>query len=251
VYHITARGTGRMTVFVDDEDHLTFVDRLAEVVEDCHLVCLAYCLMANHYHLVVRTVEANISRAVHRLNGPYAQWWNVRRQRTGHVFQGRFGAQVVDDDAYLLTACRYVVLNPVRAGLVQDPGDWRWSSYRATAALGPVPQFLSPDVLWRCFGDNATESTTGSATESATERYRRFVSADLSGHSRIPTSRVVGSLDFISRFESMTRAARDQSATAAYTAGYCMAEIARFLDLHPSTVSKMIERHKERSGVRP
>jgi putative transposase len=262
-YHVTARGTGRMPIYRDDQDRLTFLERLAEVVEDCHLKCHAYCLMTNHYHLVVRTLDANLSRALQRLNGPYAQWWNGRHERAGHVFQGRFGAQVIQDDAYLLTACRYVVLNPVRAGLVGGPGDWRWSSYRATAALSAVPCFLSPDALWQSLSDGPIES--------AVERYRQFVMAEGADQSRMPSSPVVGSVEFVERFESLraeasrevprnerqtrppldglfagaiTRAARDRCATGAYSAGYRMAEVARFLDVHPSTVSKMIERYK-------
>jgi putative transposase len=262
-YHVTARGTGRMPIYRDDQDRLTFLERLARVVEDCHLRCHAYCLMTNHYHLVVRTLDANLSRALQRLNGSYAQWWNGRHERSGHVFQGRFGAQVIQDDAYLLVACRYVVLNPVRAGLVDTPGDWIWSSYRATAALAPVPRFLSPDALWRCLSHGPTES--------AVEGYRQFVSADGADRSRLPSSPVVGSVEFVERFGSIraqasrevprrerqerptldglfagaiTRTARDRCATAAFSAGYRMAEVARFLDVHPSTISKMIERHR-------
>jgi len=268
-YHVTARGTGRMPIYRDDHDRLTFLERLAAVVEDYHLECHAYCLMTNHYHLVVRTLDANLSRSLQRLNGPYAQWWNGRHERSGHVFQGRFGAQVIQDDAYLLVACRYVVLNPVRAGLVSGPGDWRWSSYRATAALSPLPRFLSPDALWRCLSDGPAES--------AVERYRQFVSADGADQSRLPPSPVVGSVEFVERFQScrdgasrevprserqvrppldrlfadaMTRASRDGCAAEAFAIGYRMAEVARFLDVHPSTVSKMIERHKRLSRSR-
>lgn len=265
-YHVTARGTGRMSIYRDDHDRLTFLDRLATVVDDYRLECHAYCLMTNHYHLVVRTRDANLSRALQRLNGRYAQWWNRRHERCGHVFQGRFGAQIVQDDAYLLVACRYVVLNPVRAGMVATPGDWRWSSYRATAALSPVPRFLSPDGLWRYLSDGPAES--------AVARYRQFVSEDGAGQSPLPPSPVVGSAEFVERFHAfreaasqevprrerlvrpaldrlfagaVTRAARDRCAMEAFAVGYRMAEVARFLDVHPSTVSKMIERQKRLS----
>ena len=118
-YHVTARGTGRMTIYRDDRDRRTFLHLLAAIVAPYRLHCLAYCLMDNHYHLVATTLDANLSRAIKHLNGTYAQWWNHRHGRPGHVFQGRFGAQVIEDDLYLLAACRYVVRNPVRAGVVR------------------------------------------------------------------------------------------------------------------------------------
>ena len=108
---------------------------LADVVQRYALRCHAYCEMTNHYHLAVTTTEANLSRALQQLNGDYAQWWNWRHQRVGHVFQARFNAQIVQDDAYLVNVCRYIVLNPVRAGIVCSPELWPWSSYRAMAGL--------------------------------------------------------------------------------------------------------------------
>lgn len=122
LYHVTARGNGRQSIFDDDTDCARFLKVLTSVVSRYNVICHAYCLMGNHYHLLLETPEGNLSRAMRQLNGVYSQAFNRRHQRPGHVFQGRFHAQVVDKDDYLRTVCRYIVLNPVRAGLVAHPG---------------------------------------------------------------------------------------------------------------------------------
>ncbi|HEX9747509.1 MAG TPA: transposase [Methylomirabilota bacterium] len=143
VYHVTARGNDRRPIFEDDDDCARFLIVLASTVARYRLLCHAYCLMGNHYHLLVQTPEANLSVAMRHLNGVYTQRFNRRHDRCGHVLQGRFGAQLVDGDAYLREVCRYIVLNPVRAGLVTHPGEWRWSSFRATAGEAAIPGFLT------------------------------------------------------------------------------------------------------------
>lgn len=139
IYHVTARGNARQAIFEDDDDCAGFLIVLASTVARYRLLCHAYCLMGNHYHLLLQTPESNLSVAMRQLNGVYTQRFNRRHERCGHVLQGRFGAQLVDGDAYLREVCRYIVLNPVRAGLVAHPGEWRWSSFRATAGETAVP----------------------------------------------------------------------------------------------------------------
>jgi len=259
-YHVTARGTGRMAIYRDDRDRRTFLRLLAAIVAPYRLQCLAYCLMDNHYHLVATTLDANLSRAIKHLNGAYAQWWNHRHGRPGHVFQGRFGAQVIEDDQYLLTACRYVVRNPVRAGVVRTPAAWRWSSYRATAGMVRVPSFLRPDVLWRQLGADTLSA--------AIRRYRAFVMSEAGHEASLPARLVLGSEAFLQQFSewreeasrevpqrerrvsppletvfqgAATRATRDRRVIEAFASGYSMAAIARFLEVHPSTVSRILE----------
>jgi putative transposase len=152
IRHVMARGNGRMPIFLDDTDYRWFVHLLGEVVEDLEVECWNYCLMPNHYHATLRPTLPNLSEAVRRLNGTYAQWWNKRHSRVGHVFQGRFKDQIVQREGYLLTLSRYVALNPVRAKLVQDPQDWPWSSYAATVGKGVPPSFLAVDSVLRQFG---------------------------------------------------------------------------------------------------
>ena len=149
-----ARGNGRMNIFVDDLDRRTFIFLLGEIVEEFAIVCWNYCLMSNHYHLTWCPTLPNISEAMRQLNSRYAQWWNDRHDRVGHVFQGRFKAQIVQRENYLLTLCRYVVMNPVRAGITAHPADWPWSSYRATVGLDKCPPFLSARSVQYLFGDS-------------------------------------------------------------------------------------------------
>jgi len=152
LYHITARGNARQDIFLDEEDRQQFLGVLARVVSRFHLLLHAYCLMDNHFHLVVETPEANLSRAMRQLNGVYTQAFNRRHQRVGHVLQGRFKAIIVDRDSYLLELCRYVVLNPVRAKATRKPDSYPWSSYRATAGLASAPSFLTVDWVLAQFG---------------------------------------------------------------------------------------------------
>jgi len=146
-YHVMSRGNARAAVFLDQRDYERFLEQLDVSFRRYGVVCYAFCLMPNHYHLVVVTPHANLSVAIKHLNGSYSQWWNFRHGRCGHVFQGRFKAQVVQRDRYLAAVCRYVVLNPVRAGLASHPRAWRWSSYRASAGIEPPPGFMDPSGI--------------------------------------------------------------------------------------------------------
>jgi REP element-mobilizing transposase RayT len=166
VYHVTARGNEQRAIVRDDRDRQEWRRTLAQMVEHYRVVCHAWVLMDNHYHLLLETPTPNLSRAVRHLNGVYTQRFNRRHQRVGHLFQGRFKALLVEREAYLLELCRYLVLNPVRAHMVRYPGDWAWSSYRATAGEEAAPTWLHTEGILTQFG------RTGSAARAA---YRRFV----------------------------------------------------------------------------
>jgi len=135
VYHVTGRGNERKAIFRDDRDREAFLDTLRKVTLRYHWLCHAYCLMGNHYHLLIETPDGNLSIGMRQLNGVYTQWFNRRHRRVGHLFQGRFKAVVIQKESHLLEACRYVVLNPVRANAADHPGKWSWSSYGATAGM--------------------------------------------------------------------------------------------------------------------
>jgi putative transposase len=147
VYHVTARGNRRSTIFADDADRHALIDILAKALDRHNAAALSYCLMGNHYHLVLRTHEANLSGLMRHLNSVYCQRYNRRHGHVGHVLQGRFHAVLVDHDAYLAAVCRYVEQNPVRAGVVATAGAWRWSSYRAHVGVAPRPGWLDADCL--------------------------------------------------------------------------------------------------------
>ena len=167
LYHVTSRGDRREDIFDDDEDRRGFLSTLAHVVGQFNWLCYAWCLMDNHYHLLIQTPDGNLSKGMRQLNGVYTQFSNRRHQRIGHLFQGRFKAILVDSDAYLLELARYVVLNPVRARIVKRPGDWPWSSYRASIGSVPAESFLAVDGLLAQF---ARRRSTAQA------RYAQFVS---------------------------------------------------------------------------
>ena len=126
VYHVTSRGNAREPIFADERDRAGYLAVLGSAVARHNWLCHAYCLMGNHYHLLVETPDGNLSLGMRHLNGVYTQEYNRRHGRVGHVFQGRFKAIVVDRDSYLLELCRYVVMNPLRAGMVESPDDYRW-----------------------------------------------------------------------------------------------------------------------------
>ena len=126
----------------DDRDRTAFLTLLAHVVDRYGWLCHAYCLMDNHYHLLLETPQANLSLGMRQLNGRYTQAYNRRHERVGHLFQGRYTAILVEKEAHLLELCRYVVLNPVRAKMVAHPRLWSWSSYRATVGETNAPVWL-------------------------------------------------------------------------------------------------------------
>jgi len=146
IYHITSRGNAQANIFLDDEDRELFLKTLEDVIKRFGWLCHAYCLMDNHYHLMVETPQSNLCSGMRQLNGVYTQRFNRAHQRVGHVFQGRYKSILVERDVYLLELCRYVVLNPVRAKMVGEANQWSWSSYAATAGLVECPNWLS--VRW-------------------------------------------------------------------------------------------------------
>lgn len=170
-WHITSRGNEQKDIFREDADRLRFLELLATAVERYKWVLHEYVLMTNHFHLVIETPEKTLSRGMQWLKGQYARWFNRKYRRRGHLFEGRFKGILVDGESYLLTLARYVVLNPVRAGMVATPDQWKWSSFRATAGLEPEPPFLTTSLMLSYF-------RAGSEAE-ARQQYARFVMAPI------------------------------------------------------------------------
>jgi len=168
LYHALARGNEKSAIFLNDDDCGIFLELLNRVASRHRWRLWAHCLMPNHYHLLVETMEPTLARGMRDLNGSYAQLFNRSHDRVGHLFQGRYKSLLVDREAYLLEVARYIVLNPVRARLCSAPGDWRWSSYRAsmeTAVDGPA---LAAAELLALFSSNRAE---------ARRRYATFVAS--------------------------------------------------------------------------
>jgi putative transposase len=137
-FHVTARGNRGQAIFVDNRDRERFLELLARVTSDLAWTVDAYCLMTNHYHLVVETPTSRLSKGMQRLNASYAQWFNRRHDLVGHLFRHRFYAGLVTRDSHLLELLRYLALNPVHAGLCAKPEEWPWSSYGAFVSRDPV-----------------------------------------------------------------------------------------------------------------
>jgi putative transposase len=158
LYHITSRGNARNLIYLQDDDFELFLQILANVCERYNWVVHAYCLMNNHYHLLVETPDANLSQGMRQLNGVFTQSMNRKHHRVGHLFQGRYKAILVDKDAYLLELCRYIVLNPVRANMVNSPEEWPWSSWHCMLGNAESPVWLSTDTLLVQFAKNRQDA---------------------------------------------------------------------------------------------
>ena len=185
LWHVLNRGVERRAIFLDDDDRKTFLQLLSEVVARYHWRVHAFVLMTNHFHIFLETVEPTLSRGMRKLTGDYASHFNWRHGRVGHLVQGRFRSHLVDSDGYFLEVARYIVLNPVRARMVATAADYRWSSYRATARLDPVPAWLTTEEVLRRLDPYDDDR--------AAADYTRFVAARL-GDATSPWDHLVGQI---------------------------------------------------------
>jgi len=271
VYHVTSRGNAGSSIFLSDDDRLLFLRTLGEAVERFGWICHAYCLMPNHYHLLLETPQANLSRGMRHLNGVYTQSFNRGHECHGHLFQGRFKAILIERDSHLLEVARYVVLNPVRAHLVGHPRNWKWSSYRATSGEAPSPEFLTTRWLLRQFdlqperairayrrfvkegrGVSLWNDLQGGALlgSEAFARQMRPLLADAASSSEVPRSeRLLAhpTLDELLKDVAGDQALRDQRIYEAFRIhGYTLSQLQEHLGLHYSTISRIAKRVAER-----
>lgn len=168
LYHVTSRGNQLHPIYRDETDRRIWLEVLGLVCERFHFVVHAYCQMTNHFHLMVETVEGNLAQGMRQLNGLYSQRLNRRHTLVGHVFQGRYKAVLVQKESHLLELARYIVLNPVRAGMVDCPEQWMWSSYHSTLGAARRPAWLETDWLLGQFGH---------VSDDAASAYQKFVAA--------------------------------------------------------------------------
>jgi REP element-mobilizing transposase RayT len=267
VYHVTSRGDGREDIYLDDADRVMWLEVFGEVCKRFNWLCHAYCLMTNHYHILIETPDANLSRGMRHLNGVYTQRFNRKHGRVGHVFQGRFKAILVDKQAYLLELSRYVVLNPIRANMVKAITDWPWSSYLPMLGLALRPEWLNVAWLLSQFGTNA---------KSALPAYQAFVHAGIAQtgiwaqlrgqlylgddafvnkmqsklqtnamSTEIPRQQRQGNLKTLADYKTDFSNNRDQGMALAYLQdGYSMQQVANFFQVHYATVSRAVRKFK-------
>jgi REP element-mobilizing transposase RayT len=269
LYHVTSRGNRQEAIYETDTDRASFLTVMSDVCERYNWVYHAYCLMDNHYHLLVETPEANLAKGMRQLNGEYTQTFNRAHRRVGHVFQGRYKAILIDKDSYLLELARYIVLNPVRAGMVRSAREWPWSSYRATVGQQAKPSWLNTEGLLAGFGRRKSK---------AIEAYKRFVSEgkgrpspwkQLRNQVFLGDEKFVGSMQRLididkdlseiptSQHRAVPRElshyaekykSRNEAITSAYASGgYSLKEVGDYFELHYSTVSGIIKNHKSKT----
>jgi REP element-mobilizing transposase RayT len=274
VYHVTFRGNEKKPVFKDEQDRLNFLNTLQHANKRYNWICHAYCLMTNHYHLLVETPDGNLSIGMRQLNGVYTQLFNNRHGRTGHLFQGRYKAILIQKDSHLLEVCRYVVLNPVRAKMVETLEEHPWSSYLATAGRAKPHPCLTTDWVLGQFSGNRGK---------AEREYRQFVKWGIGKQSVWADVRgqvILGEEDFADRFidhlrrhEEVPEITRSQKylkrpaleklfpddilrnkrkrdrriADAVEKHGYLQREIADHLGLNYATVSRLVAAQEQMS----
>jgi REP-associated tyrosine transposase len=166
IHHVYSRGAVKQTIFIDDDDRRRYIARLAKVVEWTSWRLLAYCLMGNHMHLLVETPRPNLGQGMHLVHGPFALAFNNRHEKAGHVFGARFDSKLVESDLQLWVLTRYIVQNPVEAGICRSPEDWPWGSH-AHVASGRSPSWLATGRLCSFFGSMGGDPR---------DRYFEFVS---------------------------------------------------------------------------
>ncbi|MEP1445732.1 MAG: transposase [Paraglaciecola sp.] len=266
LYHVTSRGNERKPIYKVEQDFDLCLEILGEVCERHNWVIHAYCLMTNHYHLLVETPDSNLSTGMRQLNGVYTQKFNRKHKRVGHLFQGRYKAILVDKDSYLLELSRYIVLNPVRAkGMVGHPSEWSWSSYHATTHHAPSPNWLATDFLLAQFS---------SKRDIAISQYKEFVMRGIGQDVWVNLNSQIflGSDDFVEQHKKMLDEStmklsevplkqkrpkakklshyiekynKKTAMVEAYKTGqYTMAEIAKVFGVHYSTVSRQVAKCK-------
>ncbi|MEN8135642.1 MAG: transposase [Thermodesulfobacteriota bacterium] len=267
IYHITSRGNAREDIVLNNEDRKLFLSILAATVERYNWFCHSYCLMDNHYHLLIETPAPNLSRGMRQLNGVYTQAFNRSHKRVGHVFQGRYKSILVEGGAHLLELCRYIVLNPVKADMVKRPEDWPWSSYNAISGLSNATDFLSIGWILGQFS---------SKKKQARKRYIEFVNDGM--QARDPWQQLqgqifFGSSQFVARMRELLGEKKEvgeipkeqrypgrpplpdlfgtindkqdrnkKIAIAHLEHGYTLIEISVALGIHYTTVSKVVKR---------
>jgi len=270
-----SRGNRKTIVFDDDRDRRVFAGILAEASERYGVPVLAECRMWSHFHLVVLTPRGNLSAFMRHVDGVYTQYSNRRHGRVGHLFQGPFKSVIIENDIHLLAALAYVLMNPVDAGIVAEPGQWKWSSYSPTIGLASLPPYLSLDWLDTLFPASSRKESqsqfhvfmSGSGTYESylqqtmpaigsaqfRQAIRSFIGERLHGADLPRSYKSVFRPSLEELFADVeSKKDRQQAIQRAHVIyGYNQTEIGRALCLHPASVSRLLcaFRNEGRQGL--
>jgi REP element-mobilizing transposase RayT len=269
LYHVTSRGDRQEDIYIDDEDRSNFLSLLAQVSKDYNWLIHAYCLMDNHYHLLIETPDGNLSKGMRQLNGVYTQITNHYHGKVGHVFQGRYKAILVQKENYLLELARYIVLNPVRARMVREAKDWPWSSYRQTAGILGGNALLTTEGLLSVFSKRHGTAqkkyiefvSQGKNQPSPWKSLKNqvflgdeeYVSQILNGIdknqdlSEIPKSQQKEKAKELAWYEKQAMSRNEAIKHSYDSGGYSMKEIGVYYRLHYSRVSRIIKMAKDKT----
>lgn len=275
LYHITSRGNNRKKIFLSRNDYQNFLIILSDVTKRYNWVCYAYCLMPNHYHLLIKTLDPNLAIGMRQLNGKYTQSFNVKHKKVGHLFQGRYKSILVQDERYLYQLIRYIVLNPLKANLVKLLNLWPWSSHKEMIGAGEASKYFSKKQALLLFDKDP---------EQAKNVYIEHIKAKISNEKAwedLKGGLVLGSyefLDSIKRFlkeksevieipkrerfanrpglrelfdeDKLTKKQRNEVVYLAYIEyGYTLTEIGRHLDMHYTSVSKIVRKMEKSESL--
>ena len=266
LYHVTARGNERKPIYLEENDFQLYLEVLGDVCNQYHWVIHAYCLMTNHYHLIIETPEANLSKGMRYLNGVYTQKFNRKYRRVGHLYQGRYKAILVEKDNYLLELSRYVVLNPVRAKMVGVASEWQWSSYNQTVGLHQEYEWLAVDPMLLQFSSHRAlaikqfeEFVANGVGQTVWDKVshqvflggEHFVEQhqqcqdELNGDlSEIPVKQRRSPAKSLECYLALSKT-RNMAMYKAYCSGaYTLKEIAQYFNVHYSTVSRAVAKCK-------
>ncbi|MFH1356765.1 MAG: transposase [bacterium] len=191
LYHVMSRGNAYQDIFRTIKDRKAFLNSLADCIELHNLICHAYCLMDNHYHLLIETPDANLSKAMRDINGNYTQKFHKHNGTIGHILQGRYKANLIEKESYFLEVVRYIVNNPVKEGLVENPAEWLWSSYNQTRGSQKKYDWLTIDFTLGCFSEDV---------KTARKLYEKFVQDRINAESPykdLKNNFILGSQQFI------------------------------------------------------
>lgn len=267
MYHVASRGNWGKSIFTDDQDREIFLELLFDTIERYNLICHGYCLMGNHYHLLIETPDSNLSNGMAWLNREYSRKNNKRHGRRGHLFQGRYKAILVEKDEHFIELTRYLALNPVRAYLVDNPGKWNWSSY-ALIINGSLPRehiceefalsFFSSDkrqarILLREFVEEESNHLEYCETDEeivfGSQKFKEEVNAHIKEEEAflgVPkkqrfTCRPTLDEIFCGEYSRTERDERLHEAVVNY--GYKLKEVADHLGIHYTTISKILKKY--------